>query len=241
METRRKEGNPAIAGAVRSRRAHRIGGSIGAVLVALLAGVAAPSAAVAQLAVVPHVGTLGIGVDGALRVSEVVGLRAGLNVHPWNPESELDDVDYELELASPSFTAMIDLHPGGGSFRVSGGVVVFGGDLTLTGTPTQPVEIGDRTYQPSEVGTVTGTVGTNDLAPYIGIGFGGSAQGTAFFLDLGVAFHGEPTVDLAVSGPFSSNPELIANLEAEERNLEDEIVGVTVYPVLSLGVSFAVR
>ncbi len=195
-----------------------------------------------SIAVAPHVGTLGLGADVGVALSEVLGVRGGINVQPYSPEPDFSDVAFTLDLPSPSVTALLDIHPGGGAFRLSAGFVYFGTDLTLDATLDEPVEIGDSTYDPSELGTLTGSLVTNALAPYVGIGVGNaSAETTGFFLDVGVAFHGTPDVELSASGPVASDPQFRAELDKETAEIRDDVRSFKVYPVVSLGLRFAVR
>jgi hypothetical protein len=202
-----------------------------------------PGAATAQaVAVSPHVGTLGVGADVSVALSDLVSLRGGLNFQPYAPKADFEDIDYELNLPSPTLSGMVDLHVGGSGFRVSGGVVYFSDDPELEATPSEPTEIGDQIYSPSEIGTLTGTVRTNNWAPYLGIGWGNASHGSVgFFMDLGVAFHGEPDVDLTADGLLGSDPDFLDQLDREIADVQDDVESVTVYPILSVGVRFGVR
>lgn len=203
---------------------------------------AAPLSLSAQfIDVIPHSGTLGLGVDAAYSLSDVVSVRGGLNFQPWDPEAEIADVTYTMNLPSPSAMATVDLHPGGRSFRFSGGFVYFGSELELDGVLNEAVEIGDTQYTPAEVGTLTGSLVTNAFAPYIGIGVGNTASGTTgFFMDAGLAFHGTPDVALSADGSLANDPQFQADLDAEASELRDDLDGYKAYPVLSFGARIAV-
>ncbi len=192
------------------------------------------------IAVAGRVSTLGIGGEASVGLTQTIALRGGLFLQPIEPKQTFDDIEYTLDLATPSYAAIVDLHPGGGTFRLSAGLVAFGSDNAVRARLTQPVEIGNRIYTPAEVGTLSGEFDTRSLAPYVGLGFGkmGGRQGLGFVLDLGVAFHGKPGVNLSATGPIASQPGFRADLEAEERNLEDDADAFRVYPVLSIGLVF---
>ena len=65
------------------------------------------------------------------------------------------------------------------------------------------------------------------------------ADGLSVSLDLGVVFQGEPEVNLqSVGGSFSDNPLLIAEVEREEQELQDDADEFDLYPVISLGLSY---
>lgn len=204
-----------------------------------LAGAAAPLSA-QGIAVSGRIGTLGIGVDGALALGDRLAIRAGANLQPYEPTEEWSDVEFTLDLASPSFMGVLDWHPGGGAFRFTGGAVLFAADTELRGELTGSVEIGNGTYTPQQIGTLTGVFDTRALAPYLGLGFGKAPgrAGFAFALDLGVAFHGEPGVTLSATGPLASDPAFRADLAREEGNIEEDARAFRVYPVLSIGLAF---
>ncbi len=189
------------------------------------------------IGVAAHAGTLGLGVDVAVSAGSRIGFRVGGNVFPSNIDLTADDLEYSVDLPSPQFTALIDLYLVGG-FRVSGGLFASSDDVNLEGTLTQNVEIGNSTYTPAEIGTLTGTVVNNDTGPYLGIGFGNPASSRiGFFLDLGIAFQGKPVVTLGADGPVQFLPGFQADLEAERLAAEEDLEPFQYYPVLSVGFS----
>ncbi len=98
------------------------------------------------------------------------------------------------------------------------------------------MEIGDTLYDASELGSIRGESEFEDIAPYIGIGFGNplSSDGRwGFSADAGVAFIGSPNVNLRVTGPFADDAALLADLAEEEEEIEDDLDPLRFYPVLS--------
>jgi hypothetical protein len=196
-----------------------------------------PSQAHAQAGIAIHAGTLGVGTDIATTFGTRVGLRAGFNFFPLEVDATVSDIPYQIDPASPTFTVTLDLYLAG-PLRLSGGAVYSTDDIVLVGELTEPVELGGFFYSPSEIGILTGTVITNELSPYAGIGIGnpgGSKFG--FFLDLGVAFHGIPGFTLTADGTASDELQFQAALEAERQSIEDDLSSVTVYPVGKIGFS----
>jgi hypothetical protein len=188
-----------------------------------------------------EVGTLGLRAQFAVSLNEQVVVRTGAAFEPFPIHVEASDITYDLDLPNPSLSALLDWHPGGHGFRFSGGAVYFTNELELEGTPNQPVEIGDDEYAPSELGTLIGNLGTARFAPYVGIGLGNATRlGTRFVLDLGVALHGTPDVQLRATGPIKDDPTFQADLEQELQDVTDDIKSFKVYPVLSLGVGFGI-
>jgi len=102
-------------------------------------------------------------------------------------------------------------------------------------------DINGVSYSAAQVGNLRGNVDFNSIAPYLGIGWGnpfGSGGNWSFSCDLGVVFQGSPNVSLAADGQFADDPAFQANLEAERRDLEDELDSYKYYPVVSLGVTY---
>ena len=187
-----------------------------------------------------HVGTLGAGARVAYSLDEVWNLRGGVDVQPIDIEASVSDVDFSVELPSPAWWVLVDWHPGGGSFRLSGGAVHFGRPLAIEGTPTEEWELEDNEYTASEVGTIRGSLGTQERGPYVGLGVGNAAgSGLGFVLDLGIVAHGPPDFSFEVTGPISSDPQFRSDLEAEAESINDDMPGFAqVYPILNLGFSF---
>jgi hypothetical protein len=192
--------------------------------------------AAAQVGITAHAGTLGIGGELSIGVLPVVALRAGGNIQPWDPKLDFDDIEYTIDLASPSWFGVVDLYLAG-PLRLSGGAVMFSNDTQVTGKLTQNVDIGDASYTPQQVGTLSGVFEAKKLAPYAGIGFGKAPRtsGLGFAMDLGVAWHGDPGVRLSADGPIASDPTFQANLAREEANIEDDAKSFRFYPVVSVG------
>lgn len=196
-----------------------------------------PSQTHAQAGIAIHAGTLGVGIDLATTFGSRVGLRAGFSFFPMEVDYTISEIPYQIDFASPTFTVTLDLYLAG-PLRLSGGAVYSTDDIVLVGELTEPVDINGTLYPPSAVGTLTGTVITNELSPYAGIGIGnpgGSKFG--FFLDLGVAFHGIPGFGLTADGPASSLLQFQQDLEAERQSIEADLSSLTVYPVGKIGFS----
>ena len=185
-----------------------------------------------------HVGTLGVGADIAAAFGSHFGLRSGFNFFPTDIDITVSDIPYQIDFASPTFTFVLDLYLVG-PLRLSGGGVFSPDDIVLAGEITGPVPINGTVYSPSQIGTLTGTVLTNELSPYAGIGLGNPGRSKfGFFLDLGVAFHGTPGFTLeAVGGSASTLLQFQADLAAEQQTIQSYLTDIIVYPVVAMGFS----
>jgi hypothetical protein len=199
-----------------------------------------PAAASAQLSLAPRIGTLGLGVDVGYRLASTVTVRGGAGFVPVEPRGTFDDMEYDVRIPG-AFTLGLDLHPGGG-FRVSGGVMVQSDNLSIEGTPTESVELGDGVFSPAEVGTLRGKVSGSDVSPFVTLGFGKhGVEGVGLFLDLGVAFMGGPTVTMSATGEARADPGFQTALRSEETRVQDDIdVYGRLYPIVSLGITIGI-
>lgn len=141
-----------------------------------------------------------------------------------------------------------DWFPFHNGFRLSPGLVANGNELDLNGRPRagQTFDIGGNTYTVDEVGSLNGNVDFNSLAPYLGVGWGnpfGAGGNWSFSCDLGVVFQGSPNVTLTATPTNAfDDPALRAELdrrvEAERRDLEDELDDFKYYPLVSIGITY---
>ncbi len=106
---------------------------------------------------------------------------------------------------------------------------------------TASLLIGDSSYSPSTIGTLTYNVSFRKVAPYLGFGFGNAlhqAQAFSFVLDFGLVFSGIPEVDISASGWNALLPGFQADLAQEERELEEDIRPFRYYPVIAFGFTY---
>lgn len=200
---------------------------------------AAPSGLSAQgFGLAARAGTMGIGAEGAVSLGPRFALRGGLGLLPVEPSTTIDDIDFTLTLPKTWFNIGADFYVAGG-FRIGAGLLFKPDDPELVGEITSPVEIGDETYSPDQVSSLSGLLDSNDQAPYAILGFGRHvASGIGLFLDLGVAFLGEPEVRLSAEGDpaIVNSTEFQAELRSEEQNIEDDAGSyLQLWPILNVG------
>ncbi len=196
-----------------------------------------PAGLAAQgIAIGARVGTLGAGGELALGISESLVLRGGVGVVPLDYTGTFDQIDYTVTFPSTMATVGIDLYPGGGSFRIMGGLLWRSDDVEMEAPLTGSVDIGGTTY--TETGTLKGVLVQKSVAPYAGIGFGKhTAGGIGLFLDLGVAVLGEPDVQLTASGAVANVPGIQQDLNDEAQQIEDDVGAyLKFWPIINLGI-----
>lgn len=190
-------------------------------------------------------GTLGLGAEMTVGLSERANLRLGMNGASIdlsgltdNDDSTTSAEEIDLTLDLSTIAALLDWHVWAGGFRLTAGAMLNNNEINMSVDVSETVEIGDKTYR---VDDLDGSVGFGSIAPYLGIGYGNAVDKDGrftFALDLGVMLQGSPEVDINAT---ASDPRLQSSLNAElvkeEQNIEDDVKGMTVYPVISLGLA----
>ncbi len=207
-----------------------------------LALIAVPTSTVAQIGIGGRAGTLGLGAEIGLEVSESLVLRGGMGFTPLDLTTDFSDM--ELTATFPStISAGIDYFPGGGSFRITGGVLFHPDEIGLDGTPTENLNIGGVEYTPAQIGTLTGTITSNvQVAPFLTIGWGRiTSPGFGLFLDIGAAYQGDPEVDVQASGTLADDPTFNQHLDEEIAQFEEDLGPyLQFYPILSIGIKIGI-
>ncbi len=210
--------------------------------VSLLGLLLAVDGASAQVGVAGRIGTLGIGAEAAISLSDRIVIRGGLGLSQLEANTTFDGVSVVLTLPESWYNVGIDLYLNG-SFRIGGGILFKPDDPTITGAFEDEVEIGGRTFTSAEIGTLTGQVLSEDRAAYVLIGFGKhTSSGIGLSLDVGAAFLGNPSVTLAAEGgTFPDQAELDARLELEAQAFEEDMKAyLKIWPILSLGIRIGI-
>lgn len=180
-------------------------------------------------------GTLGLGLEGTWRPLPWIDLRAGLNSFEYDDDGSEAGIDYDATLDLGTYYATANLRMPLSPFRFTAGLFNNGNELRLVSTETGPIEVGGTTFSAAEVGTLSGLVAFDDVAPYAGIGFDFGLFGkVGMNLDLGVLFQGDPEIALSSSGALADDPVFQQALEDERVELEEEVDRYKVYPVASL-------
>lgn len=181
-------------------------------------------------------GTLGAGPELSYRANAHLGLRANAGFLSLSRDEEVDDIDYDAELDLNSYGMLLDWYPAGGGFRISLGGRVNNNEIDLTGTPSTNVTIGNTTYTPRQIGTLSGTVATDDFVPTLTLGYGGTlATGFTLGVEAGVMWQGQPKIDnLRATGLLASTQQFQADIEREQREIEAELDDYELWPILQV-------
>ncbi len=191
------------------------------------------------------VGTLGIGAEAGVGLSDDIAFRGGVNLFRYSFDSTIGDIDYDMETTFKNVSLLLDWHPFGGAFRLSGGIYLNGNEIDVDGTYRQDKLPPEFLQNPGLTGLarVKGTVDFNAVSPYLGLGWvsnhGRKGWGVAF--DAGVLFQGSPNVsDLYLETPpgLQTPIESIIFLDEQRKEIEDDLDQFQYYPSLSLTVNY---
>jgi len=193
-------------------------------------------ASAADVGISVHGGTLGAGLDLAYGFNPYLTGRVGFNSLTLDEDFTEEGLEYSADLELESVHALADWHVFGGGFRLTGGVIANNNAFDGRADVDPGDEIGDATATGS--GRLALDVEYDELAPYLGIGWGNRARGwspVSFAVDFGLMLQGAPDVNITESGSTGVSR---SDLDKEEREVEDELEEFEVYPVLSAAVVF---
>src|SRR6476661_2538412 len=144
-----------------------------AAAVLLLMAVAWPARG--EVAVTAKGGTLGGGVELTVGLTPLLNVRLGGNAFNYTDnDREVSGIFYDATARLRTASALLDLHPGGGGFRLSAGAIY--NDTRIDGNSLVPAsgsyDIGGVQVPAALVGTLNGQIKFDPVVPYVGLGWG---------------------------------------------------------------------
>lgn len=212
-----------------------------------LASALAMNSTSAAPAISAEIGTTGLGLHLTLPVSANLNSRIGFNAFNYDTSSSTDDAEYDAKLKLNTIDALLDYYPmTGRGLRLTGGLIYNNNKIDITARPanSSTYTFNGTLYNANQVGEVDGRIDFRKVAPYLGLGWGnapGSMSGWSFTSDFGVMFQGSPNTSLTsrncALGTTLCN-QLFNDLEAENRELQDDADSFRFYPVIRIGISY---
>ena len=193
-------------------------------------------ACAADLSLAVTGGTLGVGPEVGLRISDTFGLRGNATFLSVSHHFGSSDLDYDGRLKLRSGGAMLDLFPFGGGFRLSAGGRYNGNRARVVATPTGNASVGGQTFTPAQIGTLTGNGKVKTLAPTATLGWGGKpGKGFLFGFEAGALFQGRARVS-----DFTSSTGLIPQprIDAERLDIQHDVDKFKVYPLVQVALGW---
>jgi hypothetical protein len=184
-------------------------------------------------------GTLGLGAEATIGVSDYLGVRLGGNGYNYSASQSEEEGTVYGELNLLTYSALLDIHPFGGGFRLSGGGMMNKNKIKLRADLNETVELDGQEYWLSDL---KGEVTFNEMAPYAGIGYGNAVGADGrwhFACDFGVMFQGSPEVSASATASDPAMQPIVDDaLDKEVADIQDDADSFKYYPVISLGISY---
>ena len=179
--------------------------------------------------------SLGLGIEVSQSIAPLIDARVMTGAYSFNANGTAQGLNYTSNVKLNNFAAVADLHVPLSSIRFTGGALFNSNRITLTGQPSGTTyTVNGNTYPSAAVGTINGDVTFNNISPYIGLGFDGTAKhrvGVSF--DAGAVFQGSPKVRLTSSNP-SPSAQFTADLNQAQQKAQSNFNYFSVYPVVTI-------
>jgi hypothetical protein len=214
-------------------------------------------------AIVPELSTLGLGGHVVKKITPNVNARLGINNYGRDINVNETEYDYKGNLNLFNVSTLVDYQPFKNvGIRLSSGLVFGNNNIQGTADVSERVanELGEvtiggqridiRDLNIENLASIDTDIEINEgVAPYLGIGSGNAVKpgkGIGFWWDLGVVFSGSPnaevTSNFSTDIPAELREEVVAAadeaLKDEEKDLNEALDIMGIYPVLSLGLSY---
>lgn len=223
--------------------------------VTLICGLGLSTSVLADNAINAAIGTTGLVAEYDRALSDTIHVRGSLHYFQIDDEFEEEDINYEGDISSTHFGAIMDYHPFANGFRLSAGIFATDLGIELSAKPSQTeFEIGDNTYVVDDDNDdplqLSADIDFAPMSPYLGLGWGNSpGAGLGFSVDIGVLFIGEAELDFDASGTVTDVENGLTvnvaqyapfqeDLQKEQADLEAEFEDFSIYPVIMLGLSY---
>ena len=202
-------------------------------------------------------GTLGIGLDVAMPLSDHFSLRGNVNGFKYDFTDVINDalpagaIDFgtvtggDMELLTAGI--LVDYFPWQTGLRVSAGAYYNANKFTITGDATTGITINNTIYPNTAINSATATLEFDNLAPYLGLGWGSDTRtkGWGVSFDLGVMYHGTPqgtlTVDTKATITAAETATLTPGLVTANNDIATELdkTEFKFYPVIMIGLTYS--
>lgn len=193
------------------------------------------------------IGELGdsYGANAAVHINKKWRFRAGYSQFDYANQRTLGTIQFNETLDQQNINLNVDWYPYSWlGFYTTLGLAYTDGDYTLTGTAdaARNYALQGTFYNGAQLGTLNGTVTTNDIVPYIGVGYTfylkpKSRQGWFAQAEVGSLFGLNPTLNLQSTNP-NNLTNLAADLQAEADSESSKLDDSYMIYGLSIGYRF---
>ena len=197
-----------------------------------------------------RIGTLGLGADVAVGLTDRIAIRGGagflgfdLDVTPWSDLAS----NRTAELSLPDALYTLGAEYSFGRVRAEAGVLVRSGDpvYTITYRSGATIDIGGGFYAEPDVRTLTTTHASRSSAPYALLGFAPELSSRLRLeVDLGAVFPLDAGFEMSATGDPTvlGSRRFFDDLETERLDAEADAGALLhVWPMFSIGLRYRVR
>ena len=186
-------------------------------------------------------GTLGLGADVTVPlVPSTLNLRAGYNWADLKLHVSLDQADSDGDFNWSTIPVLLDWHPSGGEFRLSGGIIINNNKVKLSSAPKEDFMLNNNAYA---IESMDGSIKFDQVAWYLGIGSGNAVSDghLHFSCDFGLMFQGKPKAEATATSAIPAlQGALNSDLQVEVNKFQkDDLDSFIIYPVISVGMSLS--
>jgi len=196
-------------------------------------------------------GTLGLGIDISKPINDFISVR--FNANGFNYATTDDsryssvirsDKEYHLDTKG----LLVDFHLL--QLRLTAGAYLNNNTITYLSKPegNHAIVLNGVRYGTDNLEKIESTVGFNRIAPYLGVGWGNNGNregwgGWNLTLDIGLMYHGDPTIDIDVqikdTVSATIQNEIRENLVLEKKRQEKDLSDFPFYPVVMVGINYS--
>ena len=167
----------------------------------------------------PQINGFGVGASASYALSDLLSLSAEFGFIPLGEiDVSIEGIDYSISPDISGAIIGVHLHPFKSSPSIGVGLVLgkYSADAE-TGQLTEPIEIGDTEFDPSDVGSLEGDFVMDGVWPALMIGF----RGAGFNFGLGIAFNDRPDINAEATGSINGNPFFEGEKEKEIEQIRE--------------------
>lgn len=192
-------------------------------------------------------GSTGFGIEASHAFTDVLSIRGSIRGGNVSFETTSDQIKYKGDIKLGGGFLFADITP----FSWKGIVLSVGATANKFKFESEAscrnpagCKIGNQTFSPAQLGTLSADMKANKFAPYLGFGIGTpfirKHPGFAIRGELGLMFPGTPDADISSNSAACNNdPNCVAALRKEEDDIEDDAKWFAIFPVFNLIVGYS--
>lgn len=202
----------------------------------------AQAAAFSSLAIGPDIGTPGIGVQISTPLwPNYLNLNAGYSGFAFSYHTTVHGQGYHANFRLGGAPIYLSAYPFGPDFHLDAGIFINQNRIDLSAVPNNAnaYVFNGHGYTKETLGMVTGQTHWNQVAPYLGIGWGNPFFGSrwTFTANAGVILEGGARARLSAANE-NAIPGAAENIAVSQAQFNHDLSFLTAFPVVNLGLEY---